>query len=1152
MRKILSLLMLFCLSIGMALAQLPVVSQAPSNGKWADGTKWYTIKQNNTNSIALSNADANGYLKLNSTSVDGVDGYWCVVGNETDGYQFYNLQAGTTQVLGAFGSEENGRMKMYDLDVTKDGSNTLTKTFDIKKLDGQDGYAFVKNHGSADDWWNSRNEYLAYWNYSGAYAKDCIGSQYTFEEVDVTALLDDYKTNAKTALDKVSTLFSIDVAVEKAAIDAVESNLYEFAAIDAIVNSVAQAQYVSFRNSHTDNRANYYLGVDLGKGKGNGHATFNHLLDVWNLKYDGSGAFYLYNVSNEAYLGTPSSNGVLTVTPTAGYTFEVVENNKVKLKSDGQTIHLNNHAGNGPIVSTGWFLSNHDSNDPASQWYVETDFAAHVTTYKTTALTTLDSWKKLSVVFDGAPIDAVKTAVNGITTTNYATFAAIDAELKKVTDAVAAKLFTFQCTDTSDPARVNVYVAANASTGKAVGADNQDYNAIWTLQYAGGTSFYLYNELNKVYLGAPVDNQTAVALTETPVAAYSFEWIENNVVEMKCNGGTLHASNHPDDKLISYDGDQAASRWYVATIDIAADIQAILDGLTSEDYAETPALGQYPTSAYNALVAAKTTAKTVEEVEAAIAAFKASLNAPVYIISGVQDYANGKAIYYNGSNPEWRWDTKNAYNKAMWFRILGLTTPEFALDTEYNVVDMSGRNIYNKASIKFETVENRNDVYCLKYGTGDSDYLHLADHSNNLVTNWYRATNKDDGTLDSGASAFNVVYIGNSYDLAQLSDELFTAAADLAAVNVPNFSFATSVNNYNPDTKPALDAAIANRAEVLGKLSTAEEIAAAKSQLETAIDGVAINMPVNGKFYRVRCAGSGMKYLQSDLDDSNAEDIRLKVLSGAKSVAATFCYVDGALVSYTTGKSINAYRYDEVGTKSAVVFSEASNGKLGTYNITIGGRYIFGASDNNKIDSGSGTPDARDGYTWWLEDVNTIPVTITEAGYATFYAPVALTLPQGLTAYTVSAQSETSATLEEVEGVIPANTGVVLAGEANTYELTVAEAAEAVEGNLLQGSVPASYVTAPAYVLGYVNEEVGFYTAKMTEGKWLNNGFKAYLPKSVNGARFITFDFGTETAIDELNGENGNVKTVIYDLAGRRVQGAQKGIFIVNGVKVIK
>ena len=43
-----------------------------------------------------------------------------------------------------------------------------------------------------------------------------------------------------------------------------------------------------------------------------------------------------------------------------------------------------------------------------------------------------------------------------------------------------------------------------------------------------------------------------------------------------------------------------------------------------------------------------------------------------------------------------------------------------------------------------------------------------------------------------------------------------------------------------------------------------------------------------------------------------------------------------------------------------------------------------------------------------------------------------------------------------------------------------------------------------------------------------------------------------ETGIDELKGENGNVKTEIYDLSGRRVQKAQKGIFIRDGKVVVK
>ena len=43
-----------------------------------------------------------------------------------------------------------------------------------------------------------------------------------------------------------------------------------------------------------------------------------------------------------------------------------------------------------------------------------------------------------------------------------------------------------------------------------------------------------------------------------------------------------------------------------------------------------------------------------------------------------------------------------------------------------------------------------------------------------------------------------------------------------------------------------------------------------------------------------------------------------------------------------------------------------------------------------------------------------------------------------------------------------------------------------------------------------------------------------------------------ETGIDEVKGENENVKTAVYDLSGRRVQKTQKGIFIQNGKVMVK
>ena len=89
-------------------------------------------------------------------------------------------------------------------------------------------------------------------------------------------------------------------------------------------------------------------------------------------------------------------------------------------------------------------------------------------------------------------------------------------------------------------------------------------------------------------------------------------------------------------------------------------------------------------------------------------------------------------------------------------------------------------------------------------------------------------------------------------------------------------------------------------------------------------------------------------------------------------------------------------------------------------------------------------------------------------------------------------------------------------------------------------------------MLSTVNNVTGFYAAKLTNGKFVNNAGKAYLPKPAEAsARFISFDFGTETAIESIEGAEVE-NAVVYDLSGRRVQKAQKGLYIVNGKKVVK
>ena len=184
--------------------------------------------------------------------------------------------------------------------------------------------------------------------------------------------------------------------------------------------------------------------------------------------------------------------------------------------------------------------------------------------------------------------------------------------------------------------------------------------------------------------------------------------------------------------------------------------------------------------------------------------------------------------------------------------------------------------------------------------------------------------------------------------------------------------------------------------------------------------------------------------------------------------------------------------------------------------------------------------------------VTSYGVKVGETTYATFYAPNAVTIPENIEAFAVTAINDGWVTLTKIENTIPANTGVILkATEAGVYNFAIAENVEAVE-NMLAGTVIATMVDGPAYVLGVVEDNVGLYKAALTENMFLNNGYKAYLPASVvpTTAQALRFNIGGTTAIETVINNNANAP--MYDLSGRRVMNTAKGgIYIQNGKKFI-
>lgn len=169
---------------------------------------------------------------------------------------------------------------------------------------------------------------------------------------------------------------------------------------------------------------------------------------------------------------------------------------------------------------------------------------------------------------------------------------------------------------------------------------------------------------------------------------------------------------------------------------------------------------------------------------------------------------------------------------------------------------------------------------------------------------------------------------------------------------------------------------------------------------------------------------------------------------------------------------------------------------------------------------------------------------------ATFSAPFATIIPTGVKAYYVSAKgAEATMTAIEAEA-IPANQGVILtseSGNAATMVPAASETAAAITGNQLGHSAGAAktLTAGEGYILGNGTEGTAFYPCKT--GSLPSN--KAYLLG--NGQNAIVMNFGNAVTGINTIAAPASAKAPIFDLSGRRVVKATKGLYIQNGKKVI-
>lgn len=189
--------------------------------------------------------------------------------------------------------------------------------------------------------------------------------------------------------------------------------------------------------------------------------------------------------------------------------------------------------------------------------------------------------------------------------------------------------------------------------------------------------------------------------------------------------------------------------------------------------------------------------------------------------------------------------------------------------------------------------------------------------------------------------------------------------------------------------------------------------------------------------------------------------------------------------------------------------------------------------------------------TLYVKDVTIYPtsegrlIQVGSAGYTTFSANKAVKM-RGVTAY--SAKYEGGQIVLTSVTEVPAGAGVIIEADEDNYKVPVIESAAALSGNQLlvsDGSVTGDGST--IYVLAKKSGVVGFY--RLSSGGKVPAG-KAYLKITAGAPEFMEIG-GNATGIEATKVTKAVENGVFYNIAGQRVANPTKGLYIVNGKKVV-
>ncbi len=246
------------------------------------------------------------------------------------------------------------------------------------------------------------------------------------------------------------------------------------------------------------------------------------------------------------------------------------------------------------------------------------------------------------------------------------------------------------------------------------------------------------------------------------------------------------------------------------------------------------------------------------------------------------------------------------------------------------------------------------------------------------------------------------------------------------------------------------------------------------------------------------------------------------------------------------------------------------------YNLAIGSSQPIHAQGWNWTGTNGGITGDLTGFSgtanspsaWYIVKVNKLPVglhTIGDVAYASLCLPFDVTISNA-DAYTMVKRGDWLVPTQLEGNQVPAGTAVLLKNNPSVYgetayaTINTGAAFSTSNVNVLQGTyVPKDFALAAGatadYFLGVYSGAVGFYRVgvESKSGYYTLGANKAYLPASAEARGFaINWD-------DEVTGigdatqlkQKTESRKQVFDLQGRRVENPQRGLYIVNGRKVV-